>query len=40
MIVSMLFVLLFAILAMNFFKGKFYRCEGDAVPGTLPVIFD
>ena len=40
LIVSMLFVLLFAILAMNFFKGKYSRCAGHAMPTEVPAYFD
>jgi hypothetical protein len=32
MVVSLLFILLFAILATNFYKGKFYSCITDNVP--------
>lgn len=40
LIVSMLFVLLFAILAMNFFKGKYSRCSAHAMPTEVPAYFD
>lgn len=32
MVVSLLFILLFAILATNFYKGSFYRCQTTNVP--------
>jgi hypothetical protein len=32
MVVSLLFILLFAILATNFYKGRFYRCQTTYVP--------
>jgi len=40
LIVSLLFVLLFAILAMNFFKGKYSYCVGHSLPNELPRYFD
>ena len=32
MVVSVLFILLFAILSTNFYKGAFYSCMTDNVP--------
>jgi voltage-dependent calcium channel T type alpha-1G len=32
MVVSLLFILLFAILGTNFYKGKFYYCHADNIP--------
>lgn len=32
MVVSLLFILLFAILATNFYKGKFYKCDTENIP--------
>ena len=32
MVVSLLFILLFAILGTNFYKGKFYKCNTENVP--------
>ena len=43
MIVSLLFILLFGILAMNFFKGKYYTCVGGVeVESGTPIadMFD
>ena len=32
MVVSLLFILLFAILGTNFYKGTFYKCLMDNIP--------
>lgn len=38
MVVSLLFILLFAILGTNFYKGKFYKCLTDNVPEEFASI--
>lgn len=40
-IIMLLFFLIFGIIAVNFFKGKFYYCMMDSVPRELlPDIFE
>ena len=40
MVVSLLFILLFAILGTNFYKGKFYSCNTDNVPEPYASIIN